>query len=87
MCFENGCTNSYAHLSACIASILLCLFYLFLSSVLLQIHIKNFMANRTTNERFSKRGKKVEDSEEGDSNASSTIMTLGDFDSPNESQH
>jgi pyocin large subunit-like protein len=59
-----------------------------MSSALLYTHCKNYMANRTTNERFSKKAKKVTDanktlttSEDPDESAlTSSILTMSDFD-------
>ena len=64
---------------------MICLFYLLLSSLLLLTHAKNYLANRTTNERLSKaRSPKVkEENDEGDevdnTDVSSSIMTMSDF--------
>lgn len=48
-------TNKFVFFGACAACIIICLFYLLLSTVLLKTHCQNYMANRTTNERFARR--------------------------------
>mmetsp|Transcript_4711 Transcript_4711/g.8042 ORF Transcript_4711/g.8042 Transcript_4711/m.8042 type:complete len:247 (+) Transcript_4711:2029-2769(+) len=61
------CKVRMLRMAASILCLVICLFYFFLSSVLLNVHVRNFMANRTTNERFSKRGgKKVRDESDED---------------------
>jgi palmitoyltransferase len=47
------CKNKYVFIVSTVICILICLFYFALSSILLYTHISNYMANRTTNERFS----------------------------------
>lgn len=54
-CF--GCRTKWVHQTASVTCIIICLFYLLLSTALLFTHIRNYMAYRTTNERFSNRGK------------------------------
>jgi hypothetical protein len=44
--------------------------------MLLNVHIKNYMANRTTNERFSRKAPK---NEEDGSEESSSVMGTSDF--------
>jgi hypothetical protein len=65
------------------------MFYLLMSSVLLYTHCRNYMANRTTNERFSKKNKQQakdvnetnETSHDHDESAlTSSILTMSDFD-------
>jgi hypothetical protein len=46
------------------------MFYLLLSTILLQTHCSNYMANRTTNERFGRR-KLADDTDASASNVSS----------------
>jgi len=64
---------------------LICFFYLLLSSVLLYCHLKNYMANRTTSERLAskrkggKRSGSVSSSNTDTSNVSSSIMSYSDF--------
>ena len=55
--------------------ILICLFYLVLSSALLYTHIRNYMAYRTTNERFSNRNKGKKSSKPRDTPA---VLKEGD---------
>ena len=62
-CVQNWCTNIWVKQSATIVCLLICLFYLLLSTVMLYTHCKNYMAYRTTNERLSKRGAKVKTSD------------------------
>lgn len=56
-----------------------------LSTILLHTHIKNYCANRTTNERFGRTkqkktpAKRVE-ADESNTSASSSIMSISDFD-------
>jgi hypothetical protein len=52
------CENFWIKQSANVVCILICLFYLLLSTVMLCTHCKNYAAYRTTNERLSKRGGK-----------------------------
>ena len=53
MCFY--CDVKPVYLTSCSICLLICLFYLLLSSSLIYIHALNYFANRTTNERLSKK--------------------------------
>ena len=87
-CIYDLCSQKEVHIVACSVCILICLFYFLMSSALLFTHCKNYMANRTTNERFSKRTQKQaepnktnETSENPDESAlTSSILTMSDFD-------
>lgn len=57
-CFYKLCTQKEVHITACAICIIICLFYFLMSSALLFTHCKNYMANRTTNERFSRKTRK-----------------------------
>lgn len=72
-------TNYYVFYSSCVLCIIICLFYLLLSSVLLQTHCQNYMANRTTNERFSRRRPTRGPNDTG-TDLSSSVMSMSDFD-------
>ena len=88
-CIMNLCTIKSVHIISCVICIVICIFYFLLSSVLLYTHIKNYMANRTTNERFSRKkgGKNQVDKEQdedasqedAESQATSSIMSISDF--------
>ena len=62
MCYELcfGCDNLIFYIPTVIISLLVCFFFLMMSSLLLYTHIRNYLANRTTNERLSsnKKGSK-----------------------------
>ena len=76
-CVFSWCENPYIHLLACILTALICLFYMLMSSAMLITHTLNYLSNRTTNERFSRR-KTVNES--GESTVmTDSIMTLSDF--------
>lgn len=80
-CFNGWCTNPYAAIGCAAVCIVICLFYLLLSSVLLFTHCKNFMANRTTNERFAKKNHHHNDDEDqNETGMTSSVMSLSDFD-------
>ena len=72
--------NQYAFYGSCAACIIICLFYLLLSSVLLQTHCQNYMANRTTNERFARR-KPARGPDETGSSMNSSMASMGDIES------
>lgn len=57
LCYHSLCENNYVVYSSIGVCVLICCFYLFLSTLLLYTHIKNYMANRTTNERYSRKMK------------------------------
>ena len=76
-CYYGLCSNKWVHLASCIACILICIFYFVLSSVLLWTHCRNYMNNRTTNERFAKKSR-VQSDESIDEDSS--IMSMSDFD-------
>ena len=77
-CYYGLCSNKWVHLGACGVCILICAFYLILSSVLLWTHCRNYMSNRTTNERFAKKSRKTSDESMDDEDDS--IMSMSDFD-------
>ena len=87
-CIYGWCKNRYVHIAACGICILICIFYFLLSSVLLLTHCKNYMANRTTNERFTRRrtsGKRKGSNPNSGTNTetptqTSSILTMSDFD-------
>ena len=58
-CIYDLCENTYVHYASCGVCILICVFYFLLSTILLVTHCKNYMANRTTNERFSRQSSKA----------------------------
>jgi hypothetical protein len=62
MCHElcYGCENLYFYIPTVIISLSVCFFFLMMSTLLLYTHIRNYLANRTTNERLSsnKKGSK-----------------------------
>jgi hypothetical protein len=66
-CLKDLCTNKVVHIVCCSICIVICLFYMLMSSLLLYTHCRNYMANRTTNERFSRRGKKSKVKNNGES--------------------
>lgn len=76
-CFYDLCSNQYVHLASCGVCILICIFYFILSSVLLWTHCRNYMSNRTTNERFAKKSRQQSDESVDDD---SSIMSMSDFD-------
>lgn len=55
-----GCENLIIYIATVIISLSVCFFFLMMSSLLLYTHIRNYLANRTTNERLSsnKKGSK-----------------------------
>jgi palmitoyltransferase len=74
------CTHYSIKMTASILSISICLFYFLLSTLLLNVHIRNYMANRTTHERFAKRKPvKIDSDSEEDPEESSSIMETSDF--------
>jgi len=80
-CLNSYCSNDYVHIASCAVCIIICCFYFLLSTVLLYTHCKNYMANRTTNERFSRKAKKVAaDEDEDASEATSSMWSMSDFD-------
>jgi hypothetical protein len=58
LCF--GCDILIIYIPTVIISLSVCFFFLMMSSLLLYTHIRNYLANRTTNERLSsnKKGSK-----------------------------
>ena len=82
-CIQGWCKNRYVHIASCAVCIVICIFYFTLSTILLYTHCRNYMANRTTNERFSRRAPKQvseEAEEDSDSQQTSSIMSMSDFD-------
>lgn len=80
MCFYELCKNEYVHIGGCVLNILICWFYFILSSALLNTHIRNYMAYKTTNERFSSRAlKKPSYDENGGADASTSMWSMSDF--------
>lgn len=79
-CVNQYCSNDYIHIASCAVCILICLFYFTLSTVLLYTHCKNYTANRTTNERFSRKARKAASEEEEASDAASSVWSMSDFD-------
>lgn len=77
------CTNVPVKITSTVVCILICSFYFLLSTILLNVHIRNYMHNRTTHERFGKRAKKVEESseEEGEAEDSMSIYNTSEFES------
>ena len=57
LCF--GCDNLFFYIPTVIISLSVCLFFLMMSSLLLYTHIRNYLANRTTNERLSSKKKGI----------------------------
>jgi len=83
MCLYGYCGDPYVYFSASGVCIMICMFYFMLSSVLLLTHCKNYMANRTTNERFGRRNKAkrgAKSSQGEGSSMTSSIMSMSDFD-------
>lgn len=80
-----ACDNITIHITACVICIIICFFYLFISTLLLVTHFKNYCANRTTNERFSRLNTKKNvrrstgSKGTGGSEMSSSIMSFSDF--------
>jgi len=85
VCVKNLCFNPYVFYTSQGICLLICLFYLLLSTLMLYTHMQNYSANRTTNERFGRTkknktpAKKVESSQSNTSMTSS-IMSISDFD-------
>lgn len=77
-CFFGWCQNKVVVLACSGVCVAICLFYFLLSSLLLYTHIQNYTANRTTNERFSR--KKMLDTSSDEQEVSNSVMTLSDFD-------
>lgn len=48
-----GCEKLIVYIPTVIITLSVCLFFLMMSSLLLYTHIRNYLANRTTNERLS----------------------------------
>jgi hypothetical protein len=71
-------TNIYGFYGSCALCIIICLFYLLLSTVLLQTHCQNYMANRTTNERFARR-KPAMGPEDSQTSMNSSVVSMGDI--------
>ena len=59
MCHEFciGCDHLFIYIPTVIISLSVCFFFLMMSSLLLYTHIRNYFANRTTNERLSSKNK------------------------------
>jgi hypothetical protein len=59
MCHEFciGCDHLFIYIPTVIISLSVCFFFLMMSSLLLYTHIRNYFANRTTNERLSSKKK------------------------------
>ena len=80
-----ACDDKAINIISCVICIIICFFYLFLSTLLLATHFKNYCANRTTNERFSrlntkKNVRRSTASQGADESAiSSSIMSFSDF--------
>ena len=78
-----ACDSKAINITSCVICIIICFFYLFISTLLLATHFKNYCANRTTNERLSRsNAKNVRKStaSKGDaSEISSSIMSFSDF--------
>ena len=93
-CVGGFCQNFWIKQSLTIVCVIICLFYLLLSTVMLYTHCKNYMAYKTTNERLSKGVKKPKMSdasadqtesmlEESSSNFSSVLTYSDILDSTN----
>lgn len=79
LCQYGYCDNKYVYFSSSAICIGICVFYFMLSTVLLWTHCKNYMANRTTNERFSRRKKSKRSAQADGSSQSSSVMSMSDF--------
>ena len=78
-CYYGLCEKNYVVYSSIGVCLLICCFYLFLSTLLLYTHIKNYMANRTTNERYSRKMKPQRKAQD-ETSITSSVMSLSDFD-------
>ena len=80
MCIRGYCGNKYVYFASAAVCIAICMFYFLLSTVLLWTHCKNYMANRTTNERFGRKKKTKRSSRSSQaSSVTSSIMSMSDF--------
>lgn len=78
VCFFGLCKNPYVHIAASAVCLVICIFYFLMSTLMIVTHVQNYMANRTTNERFSRRRRAPSDA---NSSMTSSVMSLSDFES------